>query len=176
MVSKELKPVNPKGNQCWIFFGRTDAEAEAPKLWPHTVKSWLIGKDWSWERLRAEGEGSYRGWDGWKASPTQWTWVWANSRRWWRTGKPGVLQSMRLQRVRHNWGTEQQRGLWPIRLLYAWNFPHKNSGVCCRILLQCIFPTQGSNPRLLHFRWILYHWATRKASIDKNSEECNRID
>ena len=42
------------------------------------------------------------------ASPTQWTWVWANSRRWWRTGKPGVLQSMGLQRVRHGWVTGQQ--------------------------------------------------------------------
>ena len=47
-----------------------------------------------------------RGWDGWIASPTQWTWVWANSRRCWRTGKPGVLQSMGSQRVRHNWVTE----------------------------------------------------------------------
>ena len=88
----------------------------------------------------------------------------------------GNLVSMRLQRVGHDWGTEQQHGLWPVRLLYAWDFPRKNSGVCCRILLQRIFPTQGSNPHLLHFRWILYHWATRKASIDRNSEECNRID
>ena len=43
--SKEIKPVNPKGNQLWIFVGRTDAEAEAPVLWPHDAKSWLIGKD-----------------------------------------------------------------------------------------------------------------------------------
>ena len=50
-----------------------------------------------------------RGWDGWLASLTQWTWVWPNSRRQWRTEKPGVLQSMRSQRVGHNWATEQQR-------------------------------------------------------------------
>ena len=52
--SKEIKPVNPKGNQLWIFIGRTDAEAEAPILWPPYVKSWLIGKDLCWESLRAE--------------------------------------------------------------------------------------------------------------------------
>ena len=53
-----------------------------------------------WERLRAGGEGDDQGWDGWMGSPTRWTWVWASSGRWWRTGKPGVLQSMGLQRVR----------------------------------------------------------------------------
>ena len=51
-------------------------------------------RPWCWERLRAGGEGSSRGWDDWMASLTQWTWVWANSGSWWRTGKPGVLQSM----------------------------------------------------------------------------------
>ena len=51
---------------------------------------------------------SNRGWDGLITSPTQWTWVWANSGRWWRTGKPGVLQSMGSQRARHDWATEQQ--------------------------------------------------------------------
>ena len=51
-------------------------------------------RPWCWERLRAGGEGDDRGWDGWMASLTQWTWVWANTRRCWRTGKPGMLQSM----------------------------------------------------------------------------------
>ena len=60
-----------------------------------------------WERLKAEGEGDNRGWDGWMASLTEWTWVWANYGRWWRTGRPGVLQSMGSQRVGHNWVTEQ---------------------------------------------------------------------
>ena len=63
---------------------------------------------WCWEGLGAGGEGDNRGLDGWMASPTQWTWVWTNSGRWWRTGNPGVLQSMGSQRVRHNWATEQQ--------------------------------------------------------------------
>ena len=61
---------------------------------------------WCWERLKAGGEGDNRGWDGWMASPTQWTWVWINSRSWWWTRRPGVLQSMESQRVRHNWATE----------------------------------------------------------------------
>ena len=53
-------------------------------------------KIWCWERLKAGGEGDDRGWDGWMASLTQWAWVWSSSRRWWRTGKPGMLQSMGL--------------------------------------------------------------------------------
>ena len=52
---KETKPVNPKGNQPWIFIGRTDAEA--PIFWLPDAKSWFTGKDWCWERLKAKGEG-----------------------------------------------------------------------------------------------------------------------
>ena len=88
---KEIKLVNPKGNQSWIFIGRTDAEAETPLLWPPDVKNWLTGKD-----PDARKEGDNRGWDGWMASPTQWTWVWASSRSCWWTGKPDMLQSMGL--------------------------------------------------------------------------------
>ena len=92
--STEIKPVNPKGNQPWILIGRTDAEAEVPKFWPPDAKSRLIGKDpGSRKDLRAGGEESDKGWGGWMASLTQWTWVWASFGRWWRTGKPGVLQS-----------------------------------------------------------------------------------
>ena len=102
------KPVNPKGNQSWIFTWRIDAEAEALILWACDVKSQLTGKKpWCWERLRAGGEGDNRGWDGWLASSAHWTWVWASSGRWWRTGKPGVSQSMGPQRVGHDWVTEQ---------------------------------------------------------------------
>ena len=63
-------------------------------------KTLMLGK------LRAEGEGDDRGWDGWMASPTRWTWVWVNSRSWWWTGRPGVLQFMGSQRVGHDWATE----------------------------------------------------------------------
>ena len=61
---------------------------------------------WCWERLKAGGEGDDRGWDGWMASPTQWRWVWVNSGSWWWTGRPGVLWSMGLRRVGHNWATQ----------------------------------------------------------------------
>ena len=61
---------------------------------------------WCWEKLGAGGEGDDRGWDGWMASPTQWTWVWVNSRSWWWTGRPGVLWFMGSQRVGHDWATE----------------------------------------------------------------------
>ena len=102
--SKEIKPVNPKGNQSWIFIGGIDAEALI--LWPPDAKSQLIREDWHWERLKAGGEGDDRGWDGWMASLTRWTWVWASSGSWWWTGKPRVLQSMGSQRVGHDWATE----------------------------------------------------------------------
>ena len=65
-------------------------------------------RPWCWERLKA-GEGIDRGWDGGMASPTQGTWVWASSGRWWRTGKPGMLQSMVSQKIRHNWATENDK-------------------------------------------------------------------
>ena len=104
---QDIKPVSHKGNQSWMFIRRTDSETEAPMLWSPDAKNWLIGKgpdagkDW-----RREEKGTDRGWDGWMASLTQWTWVWVNSGSWWWTGKPGVLQSMASQRVGHNWVTK----------------------------------------------------------------------
>ena len=72
--------------------------------WCKELTHWR--RPWCWRRLKAKGEGAGRGWDGWIASSTQWTWMRANSRRQWRTGKPGVLQSMGLQRVGHDLATE----------------------------------------------------------------------
>ena len=103
---KEIKPAHPKGDQSWVFTGRTDAKTETPILRLPIVKNWLIEKTWCWERLKAGGEGGDRGWDGWMPSPTRWTWVWASSGSSWWTGKPVVLQSIASQRVRHNWATE----------------------------------------------------------------------
>ena len=65
-----------------------------------------LKRSWCWERLRAGGEGDDRGWGGWMKSATQWPWVWVNSGSWWWTGRPGVLQFMRSQRVEHDWATE----------------------------------------------------------------------
>ena len=89
---REIKPVNPKGNQPWIFIGRTHAEGEAPILWPPDAKSQLIKKrHWWWERLRAGGAGDDGGWDYWRASSTQWTSVWANEA--WCAAVHGVTKS-----------------------------------------------------------------------------------
>ena len=104
--SKSIKPVNLKGNQPWIFTGRTtDAEAETPILWPPDAKSWLIakdsdaGKDWRWEENGTEDEMA-----GWLHR--QWTWLWLNSGSWWWTERPSVLQSMGSQRVEYDWVIE----------------------------------------------------------------------
>ena len=94
---KEIQPVHPKGDQFWVFIGRTDAEANSNTLttWWEELTHWK--RPWCWEGMEAGGERDNRGWDGWKASPTQWTWVWVNSRNWWWTGRPSVLQFMGSQ-------------------------------------------------------------------------------
>jgi len=83
---KEIQPVNPKGNQSWVFIGRTDAEAEAPILWPPDGKNWLIGKD--------------------SDAGKDWRQVWVSSSSWWWTGKPGVLQSTGSQIGGYDWVTK----------------------------------------------------------------------
>ena len=101
---KEIKPVNAKGNQSWIFIGTTDGEAETPILWPPNAKNRLIGKDpdagKDW-RLKDD-----RGWVDWMAPSIQWIWVYIGSGSWWWTGGPGMLQSMGSQRVGHDWVTD----------------------------------------------------------------------
>ena len=93
----KIKPVNPKNNQSWVFIGGTDAEAETLIFghhitWCEELTHWI--RPWCWARLKAGGEGDDRGWDGGMASLIRWRWVWASSRSWWWTGKPGMLQSM----------------------------------------------------------------------------------
>ena len=83
---------------CWSWNSNTLS------TWFEALTHWK--RPWCWERLRTGGEGDDRGWVGWMASPTQWTWAWVNSRSWWWTGRPGVLQFMGLQRVGHDWATE----------------------------------------------------------------------
>ena len=115
---KEIQPVNPKRKSVlnihwkdwhWSWNSNTSA------TWCKELTHWK--RPWCWDRLKAGGEGDNRGWDGWMASPTRWTWVWVSSRSWWWTGKPGVLQSMGLQRVGHDWAAERN---W-ITLLYSRN-------------------------------------------------------
>ena len=86
----------------------------------NTLATWCkelthLKRLWCWERLKAEGEGDDRRWASWKVSPTQWTWVWVNCGSWWWTGRPGVLQPMGSQRVRHNWATELTNWVLPVR-------------------------------------------------------------
>ena len=82
-------------------------------------------RPWCWERFKVGGKGDNRGWDGWMASATQWTWVWVSSVSWWWTGRPGMLQSMESQRVGHNWATELN---W--RAFMSFQFYFKYFPVC----------------------------------------------
>ena len=108
-----------RGNQPWIFIGRTDAEVEAPILWPPDSKNWLIRKDSDVGKPWRQKE--KRGWQRmrWMKSPSWWTWVWANSGSWWQTGEHGVLQSVGSQRIGHDWTTEQNWiDVLPLRQLH----------------------------------------------------------
>ena len=134
--NKEFKSVNFKGNQPWIFIGRTDAEAEAQILWPLDMKRKRLTHwkgPWCRERLRARGEAGDRGWDGWMASPTQWTWFSANSGRQGRPGKPGMLPSTGSQRDGHVLATGQQNaGKYCLPHKRTW---HKKRGPLLGTLL-----------------------------------------
>ena len=83
---KKIQLIHSKGNQSWIFIGRTHDEAETLILWSPDAKNWLIGKAPFAGKIEGRGEGDDRGWDGWMASPIQWTWVWVNSVSWWWKG------------------------------------------------------------------------------------------
>ena len=125
--------------------GRTDVEAETPNF-GHLMQraDFFEKRPWCWGRLRAGGEGDDRGWDGWMASPTQWTWVWVNSGSCWWTGRPGVLQSVGLQRVRHNWAAELN---WLPKVIQMINLENLTAW---RWDLHLIFPipNQGFYPQL----------------------------
>ena len=116
----------------WVLTGRTDPEAEAPILWPSREKRRLpgkapdVGKVWGQEE-----KGNDRGQDGWTGSLKRPTWIWPNSRRWWKTGGPGVLCSMGSWRVRHDLMTKQQQK-------YTENVPGFALGNCYLVYRTCI--------------------------------------
>ena len=106
-LCKETQPVHSKGDQSWVFFGSNYAKAEGPILWPLHATSWFIGKDSDAGRdWGQEEKGTTRGWHGWMASLTRWTWVWVNSSSWWWTWRPGMLRFMGSQWVGRDWATE----------------------------------------------------------------------
>jgi len=111
------------GCESWTIENAERRRIDAFELWSNREESWeslglqgdptsqstgksILKRPWCWKRLKAGGEGDDRGWDGCMASLTQCTWIWVNSMSWWWTGRPGLLQSMGLQRVRYNWATE----------------------------------------------------------------------
>ena len=97
-ILKEISPEYSLEELCWIWNSNTLA------TWCEELTH--LKRPGCWERLKVGGEGDDRVWDGWMASLTRWTWVWVSSGIWWWTGKPGMLQSMGLQRVGHDWVTE----------------------------------------------------------------------
>ena len=97
-ILKEINPEYSLEGWCWSWNSNTLA------TWCEEMTH--LKRLWCWERFKAGGEGNDRGWHGWMASLTQWTWVWVGSRKWWRTENPDMLQSMGLQGVGHEWATE----------------------------------------------------------------------
>ena len=123
----------------------------------NTLATWCeelthLKRPWCWERLRAGGEGDDRGWDGWMASPTQWTWVLVDSGSWWWTGRPGVLWLMGSQRVRHDWVTELN---WKDALERASLLP------CADTKRSCQSATwRGLSPELYHAVTPILHFSS----------------
>ena len=99
---------------------------------------------WHWEGLRAGGEGDDRGWDGWMASLTRWTWVWVNSGSWWWTGRPGMLRFMGSKRVGHDWATELN---WTECISKNWSSDYFPS---VAVVIYTALPSTGRN---FSYRW-----------------------
>ena len=126
--SSKIKPVNPKGNQPWMFIGKTDAEAEAPILWPHNGQSRFTGKDWYWERERAGGEGATEhemiGWCRWLKGHESEQTLGVKDKEAWLTAVHGV-------RVRQDWATEQQQqGIYALPI----------TNILSRRMFDCTYP------------------------------------
>ena len=149
MVSNYNQKRIRKRNRLWIFTGRTDAEAEAPLLWPPDAESAHWKRPWCWERLRAEVKGGHREWDGWMAWPTD-----TNLNKLWeimKDGKPGVLESMESQRVRHDYRLDTITTFSifqvPVKIPAPWE-AQKNTGKDKEKILRNIQVGSGIRQRL----------------------------
>ena len=125
----------------------------------NTLAAWCeeltyLKRPWCWERLKAGGEGDNRGWDGWMALLTQWTWVWVNSRGWWWTGRPGVLQFTGSQRVGHDWMTELNWPAWRGLLLYSAFLCLLGTGASLWTSSTVVFPMVFPSYEILHIAFM----------------------
>ena len=135
-------------------------EAETPTLRMVTSCKELTywKRPWCWEGLGAGREGDDRGWNGWMASPTQWTWACVNSRSWWWTGRPGVLRFMGSQRIGHDWATELNWSSFPSQFITGywieWPVLYSRTLLFIHTLhksLHLLIPTSSSFPLPTHF-------------------------
>ena len=119
---------------CWIWNSNTLA------TWFEELTHWK--RPWCWAGLGAGGEGDNRGWDGWMASLTRWTWVWVNSGSWWWTGRPGVLRFMGSLRVGHDWVTELNWTDWSsiARMRTRRELLCSTQSESCSVMSNCLWP------------------------------------
>ena len=122
-ILKKISLVCSLLDWCWSWNSSTLA------TWCKELTHWK--RHWCWERLKAGGEGDDRGCNGWMASPAQWTWVWVNSRSWWWTGRPDVLQFTGSPRFRHDWVTKLNWIHWKD---WCWSWSSNTLTPCCKEL------------------------------------------
>ena len=159
------------GNGVWLPNHAKDLKSALNIHWKdwcwswnsNTLATWWeelthLKRPWCWERLRAGGEGDDRGWDGWMASLTQWTWVWVDSGSWWWTGRPGVLRFMGWQRVRHDWAIELNWNEWSCQIDWLIDFSVKSSFIAWGTLAP-------------HWRRGLLGWRDRWLSISSSGSQ-----
>ena len=143
----------------WVAFPFSRGSSQ-PRDWTHVSR--IAGRFFTTWAIR---EGDDKGWTDWMSSPTQRTWVWANSSSWWRTGKSGVLQSMRLQRIRHKWATEEHKKTVPLQVSLSMGFLRQEYWKWVAISFSREFspPRNGTRVSCIGRQIFFYHWATREA-------------